>query len=355
MTQHSFKQVLESTDNGSIARHNPASGRQALYFLAPDAYEDIYGPEERIALASRVHIVSPALNNDIYASTSHVWPGIEIIFSGWGMTTCDVPFLERFPDLKIIFYAGGTIRGFITEAFWEKGIRITSSAAANAIPVSEYALSQILFGLKQGWQRAIYVKHHQSFPPYSPPPGAYTGVVGLISLGLIGRLVAKRLRTFDARVIAYDPFVDESDARKLGVELVSLDEIFSRSDVVSCHTPDLEETRGMIGEAQFAAMKQGATFMNTARGRLVDESGMVNVLKNRPDLIAILDVTHPEPPPAGSPLYSLENIIITPHIAGSQGTECRRMGRLVVEEADRYLAGEQLRYEIHQSQSLVLA
>jgi len=345
----------ESADLGPRSSYNFAPRRQALYFLDDYAYEDIYGPEERADLASRVQIENSLLTNDIYKSSSHAWPGIEMIFSGWGMTICDALFLERFPDLKIIFHGGGTIRPFVTDVIWEKGIRITNSAAANAVPVSEYALSQILFGLKQGWQNAILVKRHQRYPARIPLAGGYTGVVGLISLGSIGRLVAKRLSSFDVKVIAYDPFVDEEDATRLGVELVSLDEVFHRSDVVSCHTPDLEETRGMIGAAQFAAMKQGATFINTARGRLVDEVGMVNVLKKRHDLMAILDVTHPEPPVAGSPLYILENVVVTPHIAGSQGTECRRMGRLMVEELDLYLAGKPLRHEIHRQQAQILA
>jgi phosphoglycerate dehydrogenase-like enzyme len=331
------------------------SRRQALFFLRPESFEDIYGAEERTALASRVHIVDPLVTEESYRGFARTWPGIEMIFSGWGMATCDQQFLDRFPDLKIIFYGGGSIRHFITDSFWEKGMRITSGAAANAIPVSEYALSQILFGLKQGWQTARFLRQHRRYPSNFRPAGAYQSAVGLISLGLIGRRVAKRLRSFDLRVLAYDPFVTEAEARELGVELVSLDELFRRSDVVSCHAPDLEETRKMIGTAHFAGMKEGATFINTARGRVVDESGMTEVLKKRPDLTAVLDVTHPEPPLDDSPLFGLENVILTPHIAGSIGAECRRMGQLMVEELDRYLAGEPLRHEIHREQSLLLA
>ena len=332
-----------------------ATGHQALFFLCSHTFKDIYGLAEQTTLANRVQTASSLVTEEIYRSSSRTWPGIDILFSGWGMTTCDAEFLERFPDLKIIFYAGGTIRYFVTEAFWERGIRITTSAVANAIPVSEYALSQILFSLKHGWQKSLYIRRHRHYPKHTVPPGAHGSVVGLISLGMIGRLVAKRLKTFDVHVIAYDPFVGEEEALHLGVGLVSLEEIFRRSDVVSCHTPDLKETHGMITAAHFEAMKSGGTFLNTARGRVVDETGMVDVLTKRPDLMAILDVTHPEPPIEDSPLYDLENVVLTPHIAGSIGMECRRMGRIMVEELDLYLAGRPLRYEILRHQSRLLA
>ncbi len=132
----------------------------------------------------------------------------------------------------------------------------------------------------------------------------------------------------------------------MGVELVSLDEACARADVVSLHTPWLKETEKMITGAHFRAMKQGATFLNTARGAVVDEPAMVEVLTERPDLFAVLDVTHPEPPAPDSPLYTLPNVILTPHIAGSMHNECRRMGQYAVDECRRYLAGEPLRWQV---------
>ena len=145
-------------------------------------------------------------------------------------------------------------------------------------------------------------------------------------------------------VLVYDPFVAEHDAAALDVELVSLEAIFQRCDVVSLHTPSFPETRGMVTGNHIAYMKPGATFINTARGELVREAEMIEVLSMRRDLQAVLDVTYPEPPAADSPLYTLENVVLTPHIAGSAGAECRRMGRYMVEELQRYLAGEPLVY-----------
>jgi phosphoglycerate dehydrogenase-like enzyme len=148
------------------------------------------------------------------------------------------------------------------------------------------------------------------------------------------------LRGFDLRVIAYDPHCTPAAAQALGVELVSLDEIFQRAHVVSLHTPWLPETEGMVTGAHIAAMREGATFINTARGIIVREAEMIEVLRARPDLTAILDVTRPEPPVPDSPLFSLPNVVLTPHIAGAMDDECRRMGYFLVDELDRYLQGQ---------------
>jgi len=172
---------------------------------------------------------------------------------------------------------------------------------------------------------------------------------------MIGRLVCSLLRPFDVRVIAYDPFATAETAASLGVTLGSLDECFARADVVSLHTPWLPETEKMITGAHFRSMRKDATFINTARGAVVDEPAMVEVLQQRPDLTAILDVTYPEPPKPGSPLYTLPNVILTPHIAGSMDTECRRMGRYAVDECRRFLAGQPLKWHVTRERAAALA
>jgi phosphoglycerate dehydrogenase-like enzyme len=140
--------------------------------------------------------------------------------------------------------------------------------------------------------------------------------------------------------------LDSRDASRLGVSLVSLDEIFARADVVSLHAPWLKETEGMIIAAHFSAMKEGATFVNTARGAIVREQDMIKVLRERPDLYVVLDVTWPRPTAAGSPLYGMTNVILTPQIAGTTGRECRRLSRCVIDEFHRWRRGEPLRHAI---------
>jgi phosphoglycerate dehydrogenase-like enzyme len=125
-----------------------------------------------------------------------------------------------------------------------------------------------------------------------------------------------------------------------------MEELFVRSDVVSLHTPLLIETHGIITGDHFKSMKRGATFINTARGQIVREREMIDVLSDRPDLWAVLDVTNDEPPRPQSELYDLPNVVLTPHMAGSVGKECRRMGQYMVDELKRYLAGEPLKWVV---------
>jgi phosphoglycerate dehydrogenase-like enzyme len=258
----------------------------------------------------------------------------------------DESFFAAAPKLKAIFYGAGTMGYILTPEVWERGIVVTSALEANAVPVAEYTLAIILFSLKHGWRLAQQTKKHHCHPDRNQVPGCYGSTVGLVSLGAIARKLLKLLKQFDLDVLVYDPFFTDADAGSLGIELVSLEAIFQRSDVVSLHTPVFPETVGMITGQHLASMKQGATFINTARGELIRETEMLEVLSRRPDLQAVLDVTIKEPPEAGSPFYTLENVVLTPHIAGSAGQECRRMGRYMVDELQRYLAGEPLKYAL---------
>jgi phosphoglycerate dehydrogenase-like enzyme len=225
------------------------------------------------------------------------------------------------------------------------------------VPVAEYALGAILLSLKHFWRFAGLARQGLGWEPERPalPPGAYRSAVGLISFGMVARKLNELLRAFDLDRLVACPFLRPEEAGEHGVELCALPDLFRRSDVVSLHTPDLPETRGMITGELIASMKPGATFLNTARGAVVRQEEMIEALLARPDLTAILDVTHPEPPEPDSRLLSLPNVVLTPHIAGSLGAECRRMGRYMAEELQRYLAGKPLRWGISREQAAKLA
>lgn len=321
---------------------------KAIYLLGQDAYDRIYGATEREDIAQRVEVIAPLQTPESIATDPAPLAEAELIFSGWGMLEVDQRFVDAAPNLRAIFYGAGTVRYFVTDALWQRGIRLTSAWGANAEFVAPYALAQIVLSLKRAWHFAGKVRAEGGYRPRTPVPGLYTSTVGLVSLGQIGRRVARLLQqTLPAvRVLAYDPFVSPAEASALDVELTGLEELFRTCDVVSLHTPWLPETVGLITGELLASMKPDATFINTARGAVVNEPEMIAVLQQRPDLYALLDVTYPEPPVAGSPLYSLPNVLLTPHIAGALNSECRRMGRVMIEELDRYLAGEPMAYEI---------
>ena len=330
---------------------------KALYILDPGPYEWIYGPTERADISKLVDVIAPQQTAQSIRERPELLRDVQVILSGWGAPVMDEAFLDLTPNLKAVFYGAGSIRGIVDHAFWQRGLVITSAYGANAVPVAIYTLSQILFSLKHGWRYGLELKRTHQYPERETMnmPGTYTSTVGIISLGMVGRNVCELLKPFGLKVLAYDPFVSPETAQELGVELCSLDDVFRRADVVSLHTPWLKETEGLITGAHFAAMKTGASFINTARGAVVREEEMIAVLQQRPDLFAVLDVVHPEPPAPDSPLFTLPNVIVTPHIAGAVGTECQRMGRYMVEELTRYLHGDALQWSITEQKAKVLA
>src|SRR5579859_914722 len=323
---------------------------KGIFVLRADSFSDIYGPVQD-EIQRLVNIDLPPQTAEEVTQNLEVLRDIDLLFTGWGGPRLDRAFLQAAPNLQAVFYGGGTVYPIITPEFWEKGIPITSAAVANAVPVAEYTLSQILFCLKGGWHYTESIKRDKQYPPRQHFPGNYQSTVGLISLGLIGRRVCELLRNFDLHVLAYDPYVDPKVARDLSVELCPLDEIFRRANAVSVHTPWLPETEGLITGEHFAVMQPNAAFINTARGAVVRENEMIAILEQRQDLIAVLDVTYPEPPVADSPLFTLPNVVLTPHIAGSLGREARRLGETMLEELSRYVHGEPFRWRVSPMQA----
>ncbi len=318
-----------------------------LAILCPPQLQDQVFPADVLtAVENLTPPLSPVVDPERWREALWQLREAEVILSTWGMPVLSKEFLEAAPALKAVFYAAGSVKGFVTDAAWERGITISSAWAANGVPVSEYALGAILLSLKRFWHFSRGMR--SSTPDFEGMrvPGGYRSLVGLVSLGAAGRATAKLLRSFDVSLLAYDPFLNPAEAEELGVELTSLEDLFRRSDVVSLHAPWIPETERLITGPLIASMKDGATLINTSRGAVIAEDEIIDVLRERPDLSAVLDVTFPEPPAPDSPLRSLPNIVLTPHIAGSLQHERQRVAFEMVEELRRYLAGEPLRHRI---------
>ncbi len=319
---------------------------KAIYILNHSAFQKIYDDAGRARINEMCDVIAEPQDVDSIAANPDILNDVEVIFSGWGCPEMNAELLSHAPKLKALFYGAGTVKGVVTPEFWAKGIVLTSSWAANAVPVAEFALSEIIFSLKNGWMYVLGMKRDRKYMERIDCAGGYKSTVAIISLGMIGRKLAVRLKEFDINVIAYDPFAKQEDAVELGVELVSLEDAFKRADVVSIHTPWLKETENLIGGALIRSMKERATLINTSRGAIINEPEMCAVLAERPDITAVLDVTHPEPPVDDSPLWTLPNVILTPHIAGSLCGECSRMGQYAIDECERFLKGEPLKFRL---------
>ncbi len=325
----------------------------AAFILGASAFDDIYGDDSLTAIAPWGRLLGRPCTAAQLQTAPPAWlDDVEVLFTGWDAPRLDAELLARMPRLRAVFYGAGSIRPIASDALWERGIVVVSAAALNAQPVVEFTMGAILLSFKRAWHHARLVRTGRSYEPLRtlPVPTGWGATIGLVSLGLIGRRVAEQLRAYDVHVLAHDPLLTVAQCRELGVESVSLAELFSRSDIISLHTPLLPETAGFIDAGLLNRLRPGATLINTARGGLIREADLVATLQARHDVQAILDVSDPEPPRWDSPLYDLPNVFLTPHIAGSIGAECRRMGRAMVEEFHRYARGEPLRYPVTREQ-----
>lgn len=324
---------------------------KGLFMMSEELFETDYPPQLRKKMKESIELFEPVLTPDNYKNHWNLIEKADVIFSGMGAIEMNKTFLDRAPNLKAIFYAAGSVKYMFTDdEVWRRNIVVSTANAVNAIPVAEFTVAHIILSLNNSWYLARKVRKEKTFTHGNdyPIPGAYDTTVGIISLGAIGRLVVKYLKPYAVNILAYDPFIDKNEATKLGVQLTSLEDVFQKSHVVSLHSPRLPETMGMITGDLLQSMKEYASFINTARGDIVKESEMIEVLKNRPDLTALLDVTSPEPPSSDSPLYTLENVFLTPHIAGSVGKERQRQGEEMFAEFKRFLNKQPLKHQITQ-------
>lgn len=273
----------------------------------------------------------------------------EYIFSTWGMPEFSEKEIRSFfPSLKAIFYAAGSVQKF-AHPFLRCGARIFSAWAANAIPVAEYTTAQIMLANKGYYltsRLASCGRYDDARKILNNYPGNYGAKVGIIGAGMIGKLVIEKLRGYNIEILVFDPFLSDNKANELGVEKTTLEQIFSECDVISNHLANNPQTVGMLGGELFSQMKPYATFINTGRGAQVSEGDLIKALRSRHDLTAILDVTYPEPPLSDSELYNLENCILTPHIAGSSGTEVHRMAEYMRSEFENFIHKKDCRSEV---------
>lgn len=274
---------------------------------------------------------------------------VEFAFSTWGMPTFTEEEIKTcLPSLKCLFYGAGTVQKF-ARPFLNLGVKVFSAWAANAVPVAEMTVAEVILANKGYYLTSrIYREQGQKAAKaaFAKCRGNYGETVGIIGAGMIGKLVINMLKQYKLKVIVFDPFLPDEKATELGVEKCDLPTLFERAFVISNHLANNEQTRGMLDYSLFSRMRENAVFINTGRGAQVVEDELVRILEERPDLTALLDVTYPEPPVEGHPFYTLPNCLLTPHIAGSAGDEVSRMGEYMLAEYEAYAAGAVTKYEV---------
>ncbi len=300
--------------------------------------------DSQLAKLSELTNLRPGIYNRAKLATSEV-SDVEILFSTWGMPCLSDEELARMPKLEAVFYSAGATDAFARPLF-KRNIKVLSAWQANAIPVAEFCVAQILLALKGYFAntRTIRTQATWKSPDTYIGPGTYGETVALIGAGAISSHIQELLKVFKLNVI-----VVPSRAER---RTISLEEAFQKAFVVSNHLPNRNDNIGVLNGKLFSSMRPGAVFINTGRGAQVNEKELIEVLEKRPDLTALLDVTHPEPPLPGSKLYTLPNVQLSSHIAGSVNDEVHRMSDYMLEELQRYLAGEPLKYQVFESMLL---
>ncbi|MDE2968396.1 MAG: phosphoglycerate dehydrogenase [Chloroflexota bacterium] len=254
-------------------------------------------------------------------------------------TRVDRELIEAGPRLRVIGRAGAGVDNIDLDAASEHGIIVLNAAGGNTVSAAELTIALLLSlsrhlseanaSLKAGeWNRSAFVGAELR--------GKTAGIVGL---GLVGAAVARRLQAMEMRTIAFDPFVSEERARSVGAELVQLPELLARSDVVTLHSSASPDARPLIGPTEFAAMKPGALLVNTARGRLIDESALMQALESERLGGAALDV-FAEEPAHGNPLVAHPRVLATPHLGASTQEAQERVAVDIATETLKVLRGQ---------------
>ncbi len=337
-----------------MTAHRP----RAALAMAQDTARAVLDPASLDALRAICDLAPlPALDDLTTPRARDVLADVEVLVTGWGCPPLDASVLRDAPRLRAVVHTAGSVRGFVTDACWERGIEVSSAAAANALPVAEYTLAMILLTGKRVLERARDYGASRRRGNWLHTPhdiGNYRRTVGILSASLIGRRVIELLRPHEVRVLLHDPYVSDADAAELGVERVELAELFARCDTVSVHTPLLPATRGLVSRTLIDSMPADAVLINTARGAVVDQDALTDaVLAGR--IRAVLDVTDPEVLPSEHPLWRCENALITPHLAGSQGNEWRRLADHALAEIARWTSGDGFRHPVRRERLAFLA
>ncbi|MET8869348.1 hydroxyacid dehydrogenase [Nonomuraea sp. NPDC004580] len=330
----------------------------ALLVMDPATYRLQFGQRQLHRLRGLAELGDPICTDDLDTSSARRrLRESEVLLTSWGCPPLTTERLADAPRLRAVFHCAGTVRPFVTEEVWRRGIVVTSAADANAIPVAEFTLAAVIFAGKKAPFLAQDAREHRDDWSYAARRGELTNrgrTVGVVGFSRVGRRVVRSLRGLEMDVLVADPYAAEEEVSAAGGRLVALPELLRRSHVLTLHVPSLPATRHLIGAAELATLPDGATVINTARGAVLDTAALEReCAAGRLD--AILDVTDPEPLPAESVLYELPNVMITPHIAGSLGSETRRMSDSALDELERHLAGLPLRTAVTPAEFAVSA
>lgn len=279
--------------------------------------------------------------------------GVDGIITSWGSPQVTKEVLGKAGKLRIIGHAAGSVKSYVCDEVFARGIVVISAASEIAYSVAEYALAQMLNCLRElpDYVRLMKDGTEQQFKRDHYDRGSCKDLIGkrlgLVGSGNVARRLIKLLKPFDVEIRVYDPYLSEAEALSLGVRKSSLNEILSSSDIISLHAAVTPETRHMIGKRELELIPDGAVFLNCARGALIDETALISELR-KGRFRAALDTAGEETGgiPMESDLRKLENVYLTPGLAGPSGERRQRLFGAVVEDFRLFFMGKEPRNRV---------
>lgn len=326
-----------------------SDGKKRVLYLPNSIHtERVFTPPvwQRLVSQFEVTRLAPGERNCTSAQVAAAITGFDALVTGWSTPLLTEEVFEQADALRIVAHSAGTVKRMFLECYPKyivpRNICVFSANREIAYNAAEHTLGLMIMTARRMLDHALMIRRDQSQWPdrMLRPNSQYLSgsTVGIVSASQVGRRVIDLLKPFDTRILVYDPYLSAEEAAALNVTKVSLLEAFAEADIVSVHAPLLPETRGLIRKAHFAALRDGAVFINTSRGAVLDEQALIETCATG-RISAALDVTTEEPLPADSPLLRMHNVIVTPHLAGSGYYGYARIGAATVQALEDYFAG----------------
>lgn len=335
----------------------PGDTKPTIYVvLTPSLYARVMTPEADAALHELGNVIrydreDRMSSSDLAAQIK----GVDALITGWGAPKITDEVLDNADRLRIIGHAAGSVKSFFPPEVWHRGITVTNAAATIAPAVAEYTLMAAIYLLRNVDQYREFFRSGDWKKPFRfPSEQLFRKRIGLVGAGLVGRELIRRLKGFECDIIVYDPYLGDDQATALGVRKVSLEELLRTSLVVSMHTASTPETHHMIGAEQLALLRDGAVFINIARSWLVDMDALYNELKTG-RIRAAVDVYDKEPLPMEDQFRTLDNVLLTPHMAGESYESHNGLGPTVIEDLRLFFSGKTPKHTISVDQLATMA
>lgn len=319
---------------------------KVLYVPTPSHTKRAFRDSDYQRMCSRFDVTAnPSDKNPTSEQVAAQIKGFDALVTGWGVPPLTEQVFENADRLRIIAHSAGSVKGFLSQQVVDKYLlprRIVVFSANHAIAynVAEYTVGMLITASRRIADQAEHIRTTGGWkhPEFNGNGQFLQGsTVGIVSASKVGREVIRMLKPFDVHVLVYDPYLSDWDAGRLGVEKVELDDLFSRSDMVSLHAPNTPETQGMIGARQLKRLREGALFVNCSRGAVLNHDALYTEAASG-RIRVVLDVTTPEPLQADSPIRKLPNVTITPHVSGAGLYGYYKIGSSTVQALEEFFA-----------------